>query len=794
MAPHGNGSLPLERKLPLLILGLLSAVLAVAVAVSYYQMRQSAESSARQRLHSLSQVLASMIQQQMAARLVSMHRVAADTAVINALRTPARAPGEAANAVLKSLVGPADTLSPAMLLAPDGRLIGNVQLETPADLEQFRAQRPAPAADSGHVGKLSLNNNHTSFWISAPVRDHGQLLGYVAQERRFNTNPRALQPFHDLIGPEIELYIRNADDNTWVTLTGTPTPAPIRAEASSDSLIEIEQRPAGALLAASLPVRGTPLLITVEYPVRQILAGPRATARSLSVIAVLLAVLGAMFAWGISRQMTRPLVDLTQAAEAMASGEYSQRVQPSGGDEIGRLSTAFNRMAQTVEHAATSSDQAVVRLTQSAATQQFLADASRILAESLSDERLLADLAQFCVPAIADYCSIQIVDPGGGIRRLETAHYDRTQAEPLQELVHAYQYRVDGPGEVPAVIRSQKPLLVPSVDREAVLAAAPNDAIRELLKRIGPTAFLCVPLIARGRALGAISFTMTNSGRSFSHDDLDLAMELARRTAVAMDNAMIYRSSVALRLEAEAASSAKSDFLAKMSHEIRTPINAMMGYAELLEMGIAGPITEAQARQLARIRASGEHLTSLVNEILDLAKIEAGGMSVEPTLGSIVDAVDTSLVLIRPQASAKGVQLVNNANAPASPDYLGDPQRVQQILTNLLSNAVKFTPAGGSIRIECGSGARRDPESPDRLVDSVCIVVEDTGVGIGADDLERIFQPFVQVENGYTRAHGGTGLGLTISRSLAHMMGGDLAVESTPGAGSRFALWLPSPN
>jgi signal transduction histidine kinase len=794
MAPERNRSLTLERKLPLLILGLLSAVLAVAVAVSYYQVRRSADASARQRLRSLSQVLASMVQQQVAARLVTMHRVAADAAVINALRTPARAPGAAANAALKVLIGPADSLSPAMLLAPDGRPVSDVQLETPADLEQLRAQHPAAAADSGHVGTLFVSNNRTSFWVSVPVRDNGRLVGYVAQERRFNTNPRALQPFHDLIGSDIELYIRNAGDNTWVTLEGTPTPPPLHVAASSDSLIQVEQRPAGTLLAASLPVRGTPLLITVEYPVRQILAGPRATARSLAVIAVLLAVLGTMFAWGISRQMTRPLVELTQAAEAMASGEYSQRVQPSGVDEIGRLGTAFNRMAQTVEHSATSSDQAVVRLTHSAATQEFLADASRILAESLSDERLLADLARLCVPAIADFCSIHIVDPGGGIRGLATAHYDPTQAEAVLGLVHAYQYRVDGPGDVPEVIRSQKPMLIPSLDRAAVLAAAPNDAVRELVKRVGPTAFLCVPLIARGRVLGAMSFTMTDSGRDFSHDDLDLAMELARRSAVAMDNAMIYRSSIALRLEAEAASSAKSDFLAKMSHEIRTPINAMMGYAELLEMGISGPTTDAQARQLARIRASGEHLTSLVNEILDLAKIEAGRMSVEPTRGSIVDAVDASLVLIRPQAAAKGVQLVNSGEAAAAPEYLGDPQRVQQILTNLLSNAVKFTPSGGSVRIECGSGVRSDPEAPDRLVDSVCIVVEDTGIGIGADDLERIFQPFVQVQNGYTRAHGGTGLGLTISRSLAHMMGGDLVVESTPGAGARFTLWLPSPN
>src|SRR6185295_8654710 len=134
------------------------------------------------------------------------------------------------------------------------------------------------------------------------------------------------------------------------------------------------------------------------------------------------------------------------------------------------------------------------------------------------------------------------------------------------------------------------------------------------------------------------SFTMTDSGRAYSEEELEMAMELARRTAVGIDNALIYRRSLALRLEAEAASQAKSDFLAKMSHEIRTPINAMMGYAELLSMGLSGPISDSQGTQLNRIRASGEHLTALVSEILDLAKIEAGRMSVDSVVSVIGDA------------------------------------------------------------------------------------------------------------------------------------------------------------
>jgi signal transduction histidine kinase len=270
-------------------------------------------------------------------------------------------------------------------------------------------------------------------------------------------------------------------------------------------------------------------------------------------------------------------------------------------------------------------------------------------------------------------------------------------------------------------------------------------------------------------------------------------MELARRTAVAVDNALIYRRSLALRLEAEAASSAKSDFLAKMSHEFRTPINAMIGYAELLEMGIAGPITPAQAKQLTRIRASGEHLTGLVNEILDFAKIEAGGMRIEPSNGVASDAVEAALALIRPQATNKGVELEGLPENGGRVEYLGDPQRVQQVLTNLLSNAVKFTPTGGKVSIRWSAGPRPDVEQPAEPSVWTAIAVEDTGVGIAPADMDRVFDPFVQLDEGYTRSQGGTGLGLAISRKLAEMMGGALTVESTLGKGSRFTLWLPAP-
>ncbi len=793
--PDGGGSrsLPLERRLPLLVLGLLAFVLAISLFVSYYEIRASAQASARDRLASLSRVVSSMLQQQVGARLATMHRIAADSSVISALESPTSTPSVDASDALLALTARADSLTPPMLLTTDGRPIGDVHLETPGDAERYRAEIHDLAAtpDSSYVSQWYTANGHSSFWMAVPVKRGGQLLGYLAQERRLNANPRGLQPFLDLIGSDIELFFRNTNDNTWIPLNGATMPAPTAMAAAFDSLAIFTHGAKGDALASTSAVRGTPFLVTVEYPMQRLLARPRATARTLAVIALLLAVLGALIAWAISRQMTKPLVELTGAAEAIANGEYSQRVHARGSAEIGKLGRAFNRMAAQVQVSSNASDQAVVRLTYSAARQEFLAEASRILAESMSDQSLLVDLAQFCVPTLSDYCSIYVLDDDGTLRRVETAHYDVSKRDAVQALVQRYAPSLDVPGPVSDVIRTQKPVLIPRIDRAAVQRNAPDDEAVRLFDEVLPTATMSVPLIARGRTLGAMAFTMTDSGRSLSQDELDLAMELARRTAVAIDNGMIYKRSLQLRLEAEAASSAKSDFLAKMSHEIRTPINAMLGYAELLEMGITGPVTDGQAKYLARIRSSGDHLTSLVNEILDLAKIEAGRMDVEPSVEPASEAIEGAIGLIRPQAAAKSVQVSNRTPADTTPHYLGDPQRVQQILTNLLSNAVKFTAAGGLVTIHAGTGTRPDQEDPQ--APWMCIVVEDSGIGIANDDLDRVFQPFVQVENGYTRAHGGTGLGLTISRTLAHMMGGELAVTSIVGDGSRFTLWLPVP-
>ncbi|HET7458406.1 MAG TPA: ATP-binding protein [Gemmatimonadaceae bacterium] len=341
------------------------------------------------------------------------------------------------------------------------------------------------------------------------------------------------------------------------------------------------------------------------------------------------------------------------------------------------------------------------------------------------------------------------------------------------------------------VARTGEPVLLETAaERDARF---PGLAALRQLNGVGAMAAL--PLATADRVLGAIGLNFEER-RAFSDVDRAFMTALAQQCAQALERVRLDEEVRAARAAAEAASRAKSEFLAVMSHELRTPLNAIGGYAELLELGIRGPITSAQRDDLARIQKSQRHLLRLINEVLNYARLEAGALTYEIVDVRVADVVAAAEALVAPQLEARRLTCATSADDGAGGDgaavtVRADRDKLQQILLNLLSNAVKFTEATPSRpgRVEVSWATSEDGDAARRQ--SVRITVRDTGVGIAPDKLDAIFEPFVQVNTSLTRTTEGTGLGLAISRDLARGMGGDLKVHSVEGEGSAFTVTLP---
>jgi PAS domain S-box-containing protein len=447
--------------------------------------------------------------------------------------------------------------------------------------------------------------------------------------------------------------------------------------------------------------------------------------------------------------------------------------------------------------------------------QHYIAEASDILASSLDYRATVTQLAQLLVPTLADWCGIRLVDENGHLPQLAAAHVDPRKAEWILAAGRKFVLRTDAEAGPMYVLRTGNTELYEDVTDEMLQQMAADEDHLELLRSVRMRSIIRVPLKARGRVIGVLSLVAGESGRRYTEAEKVLAEQLAERAAIAIDNARLFTETEAARdaleksrqaltatnaklshineellaktrlaeqsrSEAEAANRSKADFLAHMSHELRTPLNAIAGYSELMELGLHGPLTAEQSEDLRRIKKSQRHLLSLINDVLNFAKLEAAHVRYEIKPVSVRKAVSALEPLIAPQMSAKSLTYV-----PGEIDdglfALADEEKVQQILLNLLSNAVKFTGPGGRISV-----------AATRVEDWICIEIVDTGCGIPADKQKLVFEPFVQLERTLSSPHEGTGLGLAISRDLARGMHGELTVDSTPGLGSAFSLRLPA--
>ncbi|MBV9881143.1 MAG: PAS domain-containing protein [Gemmatirosa sp.] len=302
--------------------------------------------------------------------------------------------------------------------------------------------------------------------------------------------------------------------------------------------------------------------------------------------------------------------------------------------------------------------------------------------------------------------------------------------------------------------------------------------------RMGARALAVYPLEVDERRFGAIALRFPEP-QAFRDDDLAFLGAVVQQCAVSLERARLFDAARAAREEADEASRAKGEFLARMSHELRTPLNAIAGHLQLVEMGLHGPVTTAQQEALTRVGRAQRYLLGLINDVLNLARLESGRVdfALRPLL--VAQAMADVEPMVQPQLAAKrlGFTVLLPEDAGDEPILVwADGDKLVQVLLNLLANAVKFTPEGGRVTIELRAAAESDEIAE--------ILVRDTGIGIPSDRLGAVFEPFVQVHATLTRQYQGSGLGLAISRDLARGMGGDLTAESTLGAGSTFTLRL----
>ena len=400
---------------------------------------------------------------------------------------------------------------------------------------------------------------------------------------------------------------------------------------------------------------------------------------------------------------------------------------------------------------------------------RFLAEAGETLASTLEYETTLQALAELCVPRVACYCAVDVMEADGSFRRLGMAHVDPEQAEALRRAAGVPREPEAG-SRLARVLDAGDPVLVSPVTDEWLREVTGSAEYRELTRRLVPTSLILAPLTARGNRLGVLTLASTRTDREYQPSDLDLVVELGRIAGISIDNARLYR-------QAQDAVQARDEVLRVVSHDLRNPIGAaMMGAAFLLEDAPAelrdGPV----GRTLRTIRRSTENANRMIEDLLDVSRIEAGRLTVDAARESLPPLLDEAVEMHRHLAAERGIELRCSAG-DGLPPVLADRHRLLQVLGNLLGNALKFTPEGG--RVEVGAVAEGE---------EIRCYVADTGPGIPEEQLPHVFDRFWQARRTDRR---GLGLGLAIVRGLVEAHGGRVWVESAAGRGSRFHFTLP---
>jgi signal transduction histidine kinase len=467
-------------------------------------------------------------------------------------------------------------------------------------------------------------------------------------------------------------------------------------------------------------------------------------------------------------------VPLLRHDEAVGTLAVTRR-EPGGftDDEIALLKTFADQAVIAIENARllTELQARTQELSRSVGELQALGEVGQAISSTLDLETVLTTIVSRAVQLSALDGGVVFEYDEGTEEFVQRAGTDPGGA--LAEARRTTRIR-KGEGVLGRTAITLEPIQVPDI----TVPAAYEGRLREILVESGVRAILAVPMVREGRLIGCLGVTRNQPGE-FPAETIELLRTFATQSALAIQNARLFHEIEDKSRQLEAASRHKSEFLANMSHELRTPLNAVIGFSEVLLQRMFGDLNDKQDEYLKDIYASGQHLLSLINDILDLSKIEAGRMELDLSRFDVPSAIGNALTLVRERASRQFVTL-RSAVDDGIGEITADERKFKQILLNLLSNAVKFTPEGGRVDVRA---SRRNG--------AVEIAVADTGIGIAPEDHTAVFEEFRQLGRDYTKKAEGTGLGLALTRKFVELHGGSIRLESEPGGGSTFTFTLP---